>query len=158
MKVFLDTNILLETVFNRQHKFACDQILLHGQKGDIDLFASYLTFANMAYILRRNKVPRNQIYQVERTMESQITVLPMDGGQLRTALRHEVKDFEDMLQYQCAKAAGCDYIITNDHRHYDFSDIPFFSSSAGFVLFLSVLFGFPYDRGRSLYGVLASLR
>ncbi len=29
-----------------------------------------------------------------------------------------------------AGAAGCDYIITNDHRHYDFSDIPFFSSSA----------------------------
>ena len=128
MKVFLDTNILLETVFNRQHKFACDQILLHGQKGDIDLFASYLTFANMAYILRRNKVPRNQIYQVERTMESQITVLPMDGGQLHTALRHEVKDFEDMLQYQSAVAGKCDCIVTiNTGDFLEFSNLPIYS-------------------------------
>jgi len=128
MKVFLDTNILLETVFNRQHKFACDQILLHGQKGDIDLFASYLTFANMAYILRRNKVPRNQIYQVERTMESQITVLPQDGGQLRTALRHEVKDFEDMLQYQSAVAGKCDCIVTiNTDDFLEFSNLPIYS-------------------------------
>lgn len=39
-------------------------------------------------------------------------------------------DFEDMLQYQCAKTAGCDYIVTNDCRHYDFSDIPHFTSAA----------------------------
>ena len=128
MKVFLDTNILLETVFNRQYKFACDQILLHGQKGDIDLFASYLTFANMAYIMRRNKVPREQIYQVERTMESQMTVLPMDGGQLRTALRHEVKDFEDMLQDQSAIAGKCDCIVTiNTDDFMEFSSLPVYT-------------------------------
>ena len=125
MKVFLDTNILLETVFNRQYKFACDQILLHGQKGDIDLFASYLTFANMAYIMRRNKVAREQIYMVERMMESQMRVLPMDGGQLRRALRHEVKDFEDMLQYQSAIAGKCDCIVTiNTDDFMEFSSLP----------------------------------
>ena len=75
MKVFLDTNILLETVFNRQHKFACDQILLHGQKGDIDLFASYLTFANMAYVLQREKINREDIYKAERMMEAMMTLL-----------------------------------------------------------------------------------
>ena len=31
--------------------------------------------------------------------------------------------------YQCAKAANCDYIVTNDRRHYEFSDIPHFSSA-----------------------------
>ena len=34
-----------------------------------------------------------------------------------------------MLQYQCAKAMGCNYIVTNDRRHYDFSDIPHLTSS-----------------------------
>lgn len=38
-------------------------------------------------------------------------------------------DAEQMLQYQCAKAASCDYIVTNDRRHYDFSDIPHFTSA-----------------------------
>ena len=27
-------------------------------------------------------------------------------------------------------AAGCNYIVTNDRRHYDFSDIPHYSSAA----------------------------
>lgn len=67
--------------------------------GEVSLFASCLSFANMAYILQRNKVPREQIYQVERMLESRMEVLPMDRSQLRAALRHEVKDFEDMLQY-----------------------------------------------------------
>ena len=128
MKVFLDTNILLETVFNRQFKYACDQILLHGQKGDIDILASYLSFANIAYILQRNKVPREQIYQVERMLESQMEVLPMDRSQLRSALRQEVKDFEDMLQYQSALAGGCDCIVTiNTDDFMEFSCLPIYS-------------------------------
>ena len=54
------------------------------------------------------------------------------------AIDRPVKDFEDMLQYQCAKAASCDYIVTNDRRHYDFSDIPHYSS-ATFVEMLDEL-------------------
>lgn len=82
----------------------------------------------MAYILQRHKVPREQIYQIERMMDSQIEVLPMDRNQLRTALRHEVKDFEDMLQYQSALAGGCDCIVTiNTDDFAEFSSLPIYS-------------------------------
>ena len=82
----------------------------------------------MAYIMRRNKVPREHIYQVERTMESQMRVLLMDGGQLRTALSHEVKDFEDMLQYQSAIAGKCDCIVTiNIDDFMEFSSLPVYT-------------------------------
>ena len=128
MKVFLDTNILLEIILARHKQADCQQILQAGRDGEISLLASYLTFANMAYILKRNKVPREQIYQVERTMESQMTVLPMDGGQLRTALRHEVMDFENMLQYQSAVAGKCDCIVTiNTDDFLEFSSLPVYS-------------------------------
>lgn len=128
MNVFLDTNILLEIILARKEQAACQQILQAGVNGEINLFASFLTFANMAYILQRNRVPRTQIYQVERMMESRMTVLAMDGGQLRTALRHEVKDFEDMLQYQSAVAGQCDCIVTiNVNDFSEFSSIPIYS-------------------------------
>jgi len=39
-----------------------------------------------------------------------VTVLPCDGAQLDDALTNPVKDYEDMLQYQCALAAGCDLL------------------------------------------------
>ena len=41
-----------------------------------------------------------------------ITVLPCDALLLDAALKRHVKDYEDMLQYQCALAAGCDVIVT----------------------------------------------
>lgn len=46
-------------------------------------------------------------------MRQPVNILPCDADQLDMGLQTEVKDFEDMLQYQCAKAAGYDVIVTN---------------------------------------------
>lgn len=126
--VFLDTNILLEVILERKEKDVCNQIMQAGRDGEVTLFASYLTFANMAYILKKKKVPREQVYHAERIMEKLLKVLPMDGDQLRAALRNEVKDFEDMLQYQSAIAGQCDCIVTiNTNDFVEFSSLPVYS-------------------------------
>jgi hypothetical protein len=49
--------------------------------------------------------------------------------QLDAALAQHVKDYEDMLQYQCALAAGCDVIVTNNKKDfYEFCQLPFLTS------------------------------
>ena len=46
------------------------------------------------------------------------------------AIAQPVADFEDMLQYQCAKAAGCDVIVTNNGRDFaEFCNLPFMSAA-----------------------------
>ena len=58
-----------------------------------------------------------------------VTVLPCDGAQLDDALTNPVKDYEDMLQYQCALAAGCDVVVTNNKRDFqEFCQLPFLTS------------------------------
>ena len=52
-KVFLDTNILMDFVDNRNYREYAETIIELGRTGAIQLFASYLTFANMGYILRK---------------------------------------------------------------------------------------------------------
>lgn len=48
---------------------------------------------------------------------------------LDTTLTDPVKDYEDMLQYQCALAAGCDVIVTNNKRDFqEFCQLPFLTS------------------------------
>lgn len=124
--VFLDTNILVDYALGRESGDDAEQLLQRGHDGEVSLMASYLTFANMAYILR-TKV---DIYALLENLSNFIAVLPMDNEQLQNALGQRVHDFEDMLQYQCAKAGKCDIIITNNkHDFAEFSELPFMTAA-----------------------------
>ena len=125
-RVFLDTNILIDYIQARAGGDNAKQLLMRGRNGEVSLYASFLTFANMAYILN-GKV---DVYELFAMLTGFITVLPMDSEQLQSALNQRVKDFEDMLQYQCAKVAGCDIIITGNKRHFtEFSDLPLMTAN-----------------------------
>ena len=127
MKVFLDTNILKDFVENRESREYAETIIELGKTGAIQLFASYLSFANMGYILRRRS--KEDRYRLLSSVRNIVTVLPCDDKQLDEALANPVNDYEDMLQYQCAVAAGCDVIVTNNKRDfYEFCELPFLTS------------------------------
>ena len=125
-RVFLDTNILIDYIQARAGGDDAKQLLMRGREGEVSLYASFLTFANMAYILDG----KADIYELFSMLTSFITVLPMDGDQLQAALSQRAKDFEDMLQYQCAKVAGCDTIITGNKRHFtEFCELPLMTAN-----------------------------
>ena len=126
-RIFLDTNILIGYIDNRAGADDAEQIFACGFSGEVLLFASSLTFANMAYIIKGR--PQEEKYDALSQMAGVVEIVDLRKQEVMAAIAHPVKDFEDMLQYQCAKAAGCDFIVTNDRRHYDFSDIPHFTSA-----------------------------
>ena len=127
MKVFLDTNILLDYGLDREKADFAGGILQLGKDGLIELYASYLSYANMGYILRHHPVAER--YELVRMMRQPLFVLPCDANQLDAGLLTEVKDVEDMLQYQCALAAGCDVVVTNNKKDFhEFCRIPFLTS------------------------------
>ena len=126
-RVFLDTNILLDYGLDREQADYAENILELGREGYIELYASFLSFANMGYILRHH--PVEEIYSLIRMMRKPVNVLPCDAEQLDAGLDFQVKDFEDMMQYQCALASGCDVIVTNNKKDfYSFCNLPFLSS------------------------------
>ena len=126
-RVFLDTNILLDYGLDREQADYAENILALGKLGVIELYASYLSYANMGYILRHHPVA--EIYSLIRMMRQPVEVLPCDAAQLDAGLDFEVKDFEDMMQYQCAKAAGCDVIVTNNKKDFQqFCELPVLTS------------------------------
>ena len=81
----------------------------------------------MAYIIKGRT--QKEKYDALKQMADIVMILPLGEKEVLESIANPVKDFEDMLQYQCAKAANCDYIVTNDRRHYDFSDIPHLTSA-----------------------------
>ena len=115
-------------------------ILQLGEQGDIRLYASYLTYANMAYILRHR--PVSERYHLLREARAQIDVIPPTIEQLDYALTHEVEDFEDMLQYRCALEAGCDVIVTNNPADFaEFCTIPFLTSEEFLMYYFKAIEG-----------------
>lgn len=126
-RLFLDTNILIDYIDNRAGADDAEQIFACGFSGEAQLYASSLTFANMAYIIKGRT--QQEKYDALNQMAGVVEIIDLRKQEVIAAISQPVKDFEDMLQYQCAKTAGCDYIVTNDRRHYDFSDIPHFTSA-----------------------------
>lgn len=125
--IFLDTNILLDVILRRKGFLEAAEVMNLGERDDVEVCASYLTFANTAYVLR--KYPKDEMYSILSEMAQGINILPMTAEQLYGAIANPVSDFEDMLQYQCAKAYGCEAVVTGNIRHWQFSDIPVFTSS-----------------------------
>lgn len=58
-----------------------------------------------------------------RELTPLFAILQMNEQLYHKALEVEVPDFEDYLQYLCAKEFNCDMIITNNTKHFSFSDI-----------------------------------
>lgn len=127
-KVFFDTNILIDIYDNRPG--ASEALLLFrvAQTGILTIYASILTFANFAYVARHNHT-KEQLYSELDRLEKLVSVLPMNRQQLRKAINQQCRDFEDMLQYQCAVAGGCDVIITNNKKDFTgYSTLPLYTA------------------------------
>ena len=124
MKAFLDTNVLLDFIEEREGaKDASDILQLGKAEGkNVVLCTSVLTMANTAYVARKGRTKEN-LYAALSLLSGMINVLPMDSEQWFAALCANAKDLEDALQYECAKAAGCNCIVTRNTRDFGFSPI-----------------------------------
>ena len=127
-RVFLDTNILLDFALEREHAEEAEKILALGLAGAIEVCASYLSYANMGFILRHH--PKEEIYSLISMMREDVLVLPAYSEQLDAGLALHADDIEDALQFQCAKAAGCDVIVTNNGKDFaEFCDLPYMTAT-----------------------------
>lgn len=127
-KVFLDTNIILDVMTQRKpFNVPANTIMKMAIEGKILLCATPLTFANCTYILRSSYKLANSI-NIIKAYKQYIYALTMDDEQCCNALNSDMPDFEDMLQYQAAIAAECDYIITRNEKHFPQEGITVVSS------------------------------
>ena len=118
IRVFLDTNVLLDVLLHREpfvHASAC--VLDKGFKGEIELYSTPLSFSTCMFVARKMLGYDNAL-EALKILEQHICVVTMDSKQLHEALYSVAPDFEDMLQYHAAQDAGCSHIITRNERHF----------------------------------------
>ncbi len=131
MKVFLDTNILLDIIEGREN-FLLPSLNVFdlGIRGEIQMYASPLTFANCVYSARKN-VGYPKAIEGLLFLKKYVMAATMNDSHVMTALNSGMPDFEDMLQYEAALEAGCNVIVTRDKkRHFPKDGIPVLAPKA----------------------------
>ncbi len=124
-KIFLDTNIVLDFLIREEYKSQIRELIRRSE--DYDLYISYLTVANAAYIMR--KYSKAALRLNLQLMLELFEIIPNDKHQIEKAIKSDCPDFEDMLQYQSAKSMKCDVILTRNAKDFPFSDIPLMTVS-----------------------------
>ena len=124
MKLFLDTNVVVDSVkFREPYVRAIVPIFQMGQLGIHQLVISDLTFANVAYLTKKG-LSLFEWYNLLCELRSNVQIVPIGETSVDAALKLRSKDFEDALQYFSAKEADVDCIITRNKKDFNFSDIP----------------------------------
>lgn len=124
MKVFVDTNIILDVLLERKD-FLNDSlcIMQMGFDHSVMLYASPLSFATCHYILRK-EYDKQKAIEALRSIKRFVTMTTMDDSQVEESLQSNMPDFEDMLQFHSALAMACDVIITRNKKHFPKEPVP----------------------------------
>ena len=94
MKVFLDTNILLDLLLEREGYEASAQIFQLRDEGKIALCVSILTMVNVAFVYKKS-VGQHAVIPNLKYLSDLVEVLPMANDTLQQALYLNGKDFEE---------------------------------------------------------------
>ncbi|MEX0611447.1 MAG: PIN domain-containing protein [Pirellulales bacterium] len=114
MKVFLDTNILLDVLARRQPFYADSAaVWTLAEQGRIEGLVSVLSFTNIFYVVRKladAKTARSAMV----LLRDGLTPVGCDGRILAQAIDSDLKDFEDAMQYYSAVQAGADCVLSRN--------------------------------------------
>lgn len=129
MKVFYDTNIILEFLLKRKEGDKVRDILLWSHENHVEKFLSSGSFYTLTYLIE--KYLKNQGIQDTQNRRHELTCIlsgllqeykiigETDWGKALSDVRFS--DLEDSYQYQTAVNAGCNVLLTLNIR--DFKQI-----------------------------------
>jgi predicted nucleic acid-binding protein len=127
-RLFLDTNVLFDFVFEREPFINEAEILFKlREKNSVEFYLSALSLANIAYFAKKlNKNPQHIISIILEWFN----VVPLDSDSFIQTLSADFKDFEDGLQYfSASRINGLHGIITRNKKDFESSTLPVMTPS-----------------------------
>ncbi len=123
MKVFIDTNVLLDVLARRQPYYADSaQVWTLAEIGQVTCFASAWSLPNLFYLLHRTR-GKKAARKVMNILRDIFSLVPLDAQITNQAIDADIDDFEDAIQFFSALRAGASTLITRNPRHFPGGDI-----------------------------------
>ncbi len=121
LKIFIDTNIFLDSYLQRDSGVA-KSIFDFLENNNIDIFLNDISIINIAYIIGK-RFTKNDIKEKINLITNQYHIVCASEEIILDANNSNFKDFEDGVQYFCAKKINADLIITNNKKDFNYSKI-----------------------------------
>ena len=116
MRVFLDTNVVLDVLARREPFFSDSvQVLSLAECGAVEGIIAAHTVTTLFYLLNRevgSAQARSSLLDLLRI----VGVTAVDQDRILQAFAMNWADFEDALAAACAVKGEADYILSRDHR------------------------------------------
>jgi len=114
IRVMLDTNVLLDTLLDRQPWNAQARAIWQAHlDNQIAAHISTTAVTDVFYVARRH-AGRERAWLAVRACLDQLYLIAVGATELHAAATLGGHDFEDGLQIACAEAARLDVIVTRD--------------------------------------------
>ncbi len=124
MTVLIDGNIILDVLQNRKpHVEVSSGVWKLCETDQIDGFVSALTFANLAYVMRKELTPEI-ISEVLRKLALIFHFADLSVTDMTKAAEMKWNDYEDAVQATTAERIHAAYIITRNSKDYAQSTVP----------------------------------
>ena len=144
MRVFLDTNVLVDFYARRKPFFQYAKLLwIASYFEDVELWASSQSFVDIEYILRR-AVPVQALREMMAKSLDHLRISSPEPNDLTDGLSSSWPDLEDFLIARCAQNEGADYLITRDTKGFEKSKVPALSPEQFFKM-MEEEYGVVYD-------------
>jgi predicted nucleic acid-binding protein len=114
MRVFLDTNIILDVLLNRREwvSESANVILRCAESGN-PLFIAWHGLATVYYLVRRGRTETEALSEIDKLL-GWVHIADAGDAAARLARSLDFTDFEDALQAVCAESCGSDWIVTRN--------------------------------------------
>jgi len=125
IKCYVDTNVYLNSIEDRDEKISFKVLTFLEERG-IKIFVNDLSIINIHYITRKS-INREVIKTELKKILAKHSLVSVDKFIIENSLDSEFKDFEDGVQYFCAKRVEADFIITGNPKDFKKSKIKIFT-------------------------------
>ena len=115
MKIFIDTNVFLDVILNRESVEASTQILNSCHQKVFDGYVADITLLNIDYIA---SAQTKEIRAFLEIVNQSFSVVGADNRVFDLAFSINNSDMEDSIQYVCASMEKCSVIVSNDKKFY----------------------------------------
>lgn len=115
MKIFIDTNIVLDLLLDREIlSLSSGKILSLCEENKVDGYISSSSITDIYYLIKKHTHDNALAQKAIIKLISFLQVAPVDGEDIFNAYSYKANDFEDALVSVIAKKMKCSYLITRN--------------------------------------------